>query len=448
MVDRQGPGLTVLLQQVQVLLLTLNTGGQQDQDVYVVKVILYRAEAGFTALKHDCPIVVDIYSQKGAVTVLLLYDNLPAITYSSLFMVGVVGAEKARLSVVSLGQKDASEPLDLSEVIQELQVKQRLELWCKMSSLLTHTLHSYPSERWISRLEQDGDDMEVEQSAELLSELNRLYSLRDVLLSVEFDSERGQYITNTLLQCFLSTNHIKREEGKRFLAFLFSWDVGFIKMIHETIKNQLQFLSKAVAEDVAEIYFRAWKKASSPFLEEIESSCIQDLMQHAILLHRTSPVQGKVRQQDNAPCHKAKMLQEWFDDHNNQFEVLTPPPNSPDLNPIQHLWDKQVRSMETPPHNLQDLKDLLLTSWCQISQHTFRDLVESMPRRILAYLHKQKFRQGVDEMLHRLYMPILWKALRVKLITSHHISGERRGAGERHPALHRGVPHPRPQHEQ
>ncbi|KAK3532871.1 hypothetical protein QTP70_001156 [Hemibagrus guttatus] len=88
-------------------------------------------------------------------------------------------------------------------------------------------------------------------------------------------------------------------------------------------------------------------------------------------------------QQDNAPCHKAEMVQEGFDDHNTQFEVLTWPPNSPDLNPIQHLWDvldKQVRSMEARPHNLQDLKDLLLTSWCQIPQHTFRDLVESMPR--------------------------------------------------------------------
>jgi len=30
-------------------------------------------------------------------------------------------------------------------------------------------------------------------------------------------------------------------------------------------------------------------------------------------------------QQDNAPCHKAKMVQEWFEEHNNEFEVLTWP---------------------------------------------------------------------------------------------------------------------------
>ncbi|XP_062845349.1 uncharacterized protein LOC134303830 isoform X2 [Trichomycterus rosablanca] len=57
--------------------------------------------------------------------------------------------------------------------------------------------------------------------------------------------------------------------------------------------------------------------------------------------------------------------------------------NEMDLNPIEHLWDvldKQVRSMEAPPHNLEELKDLLVTPWCQIPQHTFRGLEESMPR--------------------------------------------------------------------
>lgn len=37
-------------------------------------------------------------------------------------------------------------------------------------------------------------------------------------------------------------------------------------------------------------------------------------------------------QQDNAPCHKAGMVQEWFEEHNSEFEMLTP--NYPDINPV------------------------------------------------------------------------------------------------------------------
>ena len=71
------------------------------------------------------------------------------------------------------------------------------------------------------------------------------------------------------------------------------------------------------------------------------------------------------------------MVQEWFEEHNNKFEVLTWPPNSQDLNPVEHLWD--VLANKSPARNLQDLNDLLLTSCRQIPQHIFRSLVESMP---------------------------------------------------------------------
>lgn len=78
---------------------------------------------------------------------------------------------------------------------------------------------------------------------------------------------------------------------------------------------------------------------------------------------------------DNTPCHQAKMVQEWS-------EVLICPPNSPDLNPVENLWDvldKHVQSKSNgclAPYNLQDLKVLLLTFWYQIPQLTFRGLVE------------------------------------------------------------------------
>lgn len=73
---------------------------------------------------------------------------------------------------------------------------------------------------------------------------------------------------------------------------------------------------------------------------------------------------------------KAKMAQELY---NNEFWLLTWPSNSPDLNPIEYLrdvLDKQVRLMQAPPPNLQDLKDLLLllTQICRLHHMQASDL--------------------------------------------------------------------------
>ncbi|KAM4718590.1 LOW QUALITY PROTEIN: condensin-2 complex subunit G2 [Anableps anableps] len=128
------------------------------------------------------------------------------------------------------------------------------------------------------------------------AEIQRVWSLRDVLMSLDYTSENSKQIIDLLLQCFHHPTHIRNDDGKRFLVFLFSWNVDFIEVIHGTVKNQLEFYNKRIAAHIAEIYFRAWKKASGEFLETIESSCIQDFMQNAIFLQRISPVHGKVRQ--------------------------------------------------------------------------------------------------------------------------------------------------------
>ncbi|KAF7461263.1 hypothetical protein GHT09_015387 [Marmota monax] len=128
------------------------------------------------------------------------------------------------------------------------------------------------------------------------ADICRLWRVHQALYCFDYNLEESREIKDMLLECFINVNYVKKEEGRRFLSSLFNWNINFIKMIHGTIKNQLQGLQKHLMVHIAEIYFRAWKKASGNILEAIESDCIQDFMFHGIHLPRRSPVHARVRE--------------------------------------------------------------------------------------------------------------------------------------------------------
>ena len=48
-----------------------------------------------------------------------------------------------------------------------------------------------------------------------------------------------------------------------------------------------------------------------------------------------------ILQQDNATCHDVNSVKSWAAEQN--LQILPWPGNSPDLNPIEHIWDYIVR---------------------------------------------------------------------------------------------------------
>ena len=92
-------------------------------------------------------------------------------------------------------------------------------------------------------------------------------------------------------------------------------------------------------------------------------------------------------QHDNDPKHTAQKTQEWLED--SGLEVLDLSSQSPDLNPIEHLWflvKHKLKHYPLKPSNKEELWERVVAIWNALTTEECTRLIESMPRRIRAVI--------------------------------------------------------------
>jgi hypothetical protein len=105
------------------------------------------------------------------------------------------------------------------------------------------------------------------------------------------------------------------------------------------------------------------------------------------LVHYYKAPEEVIFQQDGDPKHRSKKAKAWFKDHD--IEVLPWPAQSPDLNPIEHLWNhlkRRLGAYKEPPGGMEELWRRVDEEWNKIPVEVCQKLIESMPRRVEAVI--------------------------------------------------------------
>ncbi|GFY05940.1 transposable element Tc3 transposase [Trichonephila clavipes] len=85
---------------------------------------------------------------------------------------------------------------------------------------------------------------------------------------------------------------------------------------------------------------------------------------------------------DNATCHRTVAAEQLLE--SEDIELMDWPARSPDLNPIEHVWDflsRRLAARTLPPVTIRELPLALQDEWAAMPQQLTDTLILSMGRR-------------------------------------------------------------------
>jgi hypothetical protein len=93
---------------------------------------------------------------------------------------------------------------------------------------------------------------------------------------------------------------------------------------------------------------------------------------------------------DNARLHRGRIVQHLL--QQEAAHTIPWPAMSPDMNPIEHVWDfigRKINQRNPQCQNIDELRAAILQEWQQFPQKRLRRLVRSMTRRVTE-LHNKR----------------------------------------------------------
>ena len=126
---------------------------------------------------------------------------------------------------------------------------------------------------------------------------------------------------------------------------------------------------------------------ASAYVEILESNLLDTLDYYGMTAQEVH------FQQDKAPAHTSSTFFAWFHGHGfSKDDVLDWPAQSPDLNPIEHVWayiKRQLEAYPTRPTSKDDLAERLDKEWNKLTKEDCLRYIDSMPKRIKAVIAKK-----------------------------------------------------------